>query len=691
MPPPPLCLTLWTSNMTDLSIQAATSKLDIICVTESFLQQDIPKYFMSLPDNRFLRFVRPEPCPGSAARRVCVVSSSVLSSIIEGELSFFSAGLAFVHTREVFVIPMSQFTALKVFDTNSSTAVVMLVVKYKKTFLPLIPWDLQNSSSCVAFGFWPKSLVHRKFYSKILPIWRQNGALSMTDCCLTEKENLSREEQRLYMRLEAFHRSSVSTSQTEKQLLHFAAADPDFGSFMHHFGLSSAGASYVRAAELPVLLHEPSVKDLSPQVTSKDKIIIAIITGLPGSYKRDLCSSLVSTNRDRDRWTVLQLTADEHGRLCTWVLQQYLSDMVQRQSWSRTSKPNAKPPRLILLTPGFTDIVSVVNAVFKHPDVHVASHCVIGAITACVNPKVVYMEHRLTFPRFLEQCTPGFVSVVVFTGPKKAPHQPLRELILAVNPGVSIIMSECGKILRNEDVELILSGNKFGDPAMVRLRHTTCPTWADGSFVVGSLFPHIVEIRISFYLPLEKPLFIVNCKRLKSSLTNAPYHGNIYNIWGQLKFSDSDTVVQVNYNTLEDSLNLVSKQPGPSPSGNFQLLDDSGDHFFLVFTGCDLKDSSLKTWLRGTAKQKPQKKSLRTKGSLTEKEFRNIHTKRHLEPLPPGYFYNGMGYVSLSGEKSEHHPLMDTFIDEYFAALDEEVCKHNAKVDQVENKNIFER
>uniref|UniRef100_UPI00358EF95A dynein axonemal assembly factor 9-like n=1 Tax=Myxine glutinosa TaxID=7769 RepID=UPI00358EF95A len=669
------------------------------------LTMSIPRYAIwmigetdisDLENSRKLVKIAGSDCLGnrlSAARRACacVVSSSVLSSINEGELSFFSAGLAFVHLRRVFVIPMSEFTALKVFDKNSSTAVVMLVIKYKKTFLPLIPWDLQNSSSCLAFGFWPKSLVHREFYSKVLPIWRQNGVQSTTDWGLMEKEDLSREEHRLYMRLETFYRSSVSTSQAEKQLLHFAAADPDFGSFMRHFGLSSAGPSHLRPTELPVLLHETCVKDLSPQVTPNDKIIITIITGLPGSFKLDLCSSLVSTNRDRDRWTVLQLTADKHGGPCTRVLQQYLSDMVQGQSWSRGSKPNAKPPRLILLTPGLTDIVSVVNAVFKHPDLPVASHCVIGAITVCVNPKVVYMEHRLTFPRFLEQCTPGFVSAVVFTGPHKAPHHLLRELILTVNPGASIIMSECGKVLRKEDVELILSGNKFEDPAMVRLRHTTCPTWADGSFVGGSLYPRIVEIRISFYLPLEKPLFIVNCKRLKSSLANAPFYGNIYNIWGRVKFSDSDTVVQVNYNTLEGSLKLVSVQPGSGLTGTFLPLDDNREPFFLVFTGCDLKDSSLKNWLRGAAKQKPQKKSLRTKGSLTEKELRTVHTKRHLEPLPEGHFYNGTGYVSLFGVKSQHHPLMDTFVDEYLAARNEEVCKHNAKVDQVENKNIFEQ
>uniref|UniRef100_A0A8C4Q8G0 Endonuclease/exonuclease/phosphatase domain-containing protein n=1 Tax=Eptatretus burgeri TaxID=7764 RepID=A0A8C4Q8G0_EPTBU len=68
---PPSSLTVWISNiqglrsnLSDLSIQVATNKPDIICQTETFLPQDLSASKVSLPGYSLLWYDRPEPPPG---------------------------------------------------------------------------------------------------------------------------------------------------------------------------------------------------------------------------------------------------------------------------------------------------------------------------------------------------------------------------------------------------------------------------------------------------------------------------------------------------------------------------------------------------------------------------------------------------------------------------------------------------
>ena len=68
---PPLSLNVWISNiqglcsnLTDLSIQAADDKPNIIWLTESFLPQEVPDYLVYFPGCCIFQFDQPEPYPG---------------------------------------------------------------------------------------------------------------------------------------------------------------------------------------------------------------------------------------------------------------------------------------------------------------------------------------------------------------------------------------------------------------------------------------------------------------------------------------------------------------------------------------------------------------------------------------------------------------------------------------------------
>ena len=75
---------MWTSNirglhsnLSDLSIQVATDKPDIICLTETFLPQDVSDSQVSLPGYSLHRYDRPEPCPGGRVALFTKDSSSL--------------------------------------------------------------------------------------------------------------------------------------------------------------------------------------------------------------------------------------------------------------------------------------------------------------------------------------------------------------------------------------------------------------------------------------------------------------------------------------------------------------------------------------------------------------------------------------------------------------------------------------
>uniref|UniRef100_A0A8D2LY49 Chromosome 20 open reading frame 194 n=1 Tax=Varanus komodoensis TaxID=61221 RepID=A0A8D2LY49_VARKO len=429
-------------------------------------------------------------------------------------------------------------------------------------------------------------------------------------------------------------------------------------------------------------------------------VVITIVTGLPGCRSSDLCSFLVTFNKEYGRWLVYRQTMDSPECFSAAHFQKYLASVLesQRNRSARLSAFSRKKMRLLVVLQGYTDVIDVVQALQTHPDADVKASFVIGAITTCVEPLSCYMEHRFLFPKFLDQCSQGLVSNVVFTSHTMEQRNPLlvqlQNLIRAANPAVSFILAENGVVTRNEDIELILSENSFSDPQMLTTRYLTYPGWHDGKFRAGSVFPPMVQICVWFNRPLEKTRFVAKCKALKSSNKPSPFSGNIYHILGKVKFSDSDRMIEVCHNAISNSLSLVPVQEGPTPPPDPR--SDGRDHggtqeCFLVFVGCSLKEDDIKDWLRQTAKQKPQRKALKTRGMLTSQEIKNIHVKRHLEPLPAGYFYNGTQFVNFFGDKMDYHPLMDQFMNDYLEEANREIEKYNRELEEQEYHDLFEQ
>ncbi|XP_054470247.1 uncharacterized protein C20orf194 homolog [Anoplopoma fimbria] len=624
-------------------------------------------------------------CLGTAltvADAAYVFSSSQLSTPEEGKIIFLSDGLLFIHSQYGSItLSKDHISTIKFYDPDSS-AVASLLVEYDSGLLPHLPFPLHSADHCLVFALQPRSKSHRAFYSKVLSVWQKST--SGLNLQMVDQKHLTWNQKNMHTRLQKLHDSQEPPVAKRRGSLKTSYSQlPEQEMFLQHFALSSIGQEPILYDHLGVLF--PSAELRNPVKCQGDKVVITIITGLPGSHKNRLCNFLVQLNKEHGRWVVYNPGPDSCDGFSASHLQQYLSSFLESQRG-----PGGKP-RLLVLSPGYTDVLDVVQAVLFHPDPVVQACFTIGSVTACVDPLASCVEHRFAFPKLLEQCSQGIVSTVVFTGLTAEQKHPLmqhvQQLVRSANPTAAFILAERGAVTRNEDVNLIFSDSSFSEPQMLRARYVLYPGWCKGRFFSGCGSLVLSQQRVAFSRPLERPLFVTRCKAFKSSLKQSPFRGNVYNVWGKVRFSDSDQLMEVSYNTVSGSLSIVPDHsvdplnPGP---------EETHTSCFLVSDGVGLTEEGLKDWLRLCAKEKQKKKLKRTKNTLSHQEIKSIHMTRHLDPLPQGYFYNGHQYVDIFGEKMNFHPYMEDFIKEYLAEANKEVELFNRQLELQGQPDLFD-
>ncbi|KAM4842588.1 dynein axonemal assembly factor 9 isoform 1-T1 [Thomomys bottae] len=626
-------------------------------------------------------------------------SSSLQSWPDEGNMDFFSNGLLFSHRHHGnIIISKDHMNSISFYDGDSTSIVAALFIDFRSSSLLHLPVQFHGPSSFLMIALFPKSKIYQTFYSEVFSPWQQqdNSGLSLK---VIQEDGLSVEQKRLHSSAQklfiAMNHPAGEKWSSQKLL---SAKLPELDCFLQHFAVSSISREPVMRTHLKVLLQQAEVSPIHR--VENDKVIISIVTGLPGCHANELCAFLVTLHKEYGRWMVYRQIMDSSECFHAAHFQKYLSSALEAQQ-NRSARQSAyihKKTRLLVVLQGYTDVIDIVQAVQTHPDSNVKSFFTIGAITVCVDPLSCYMEHRFLFPKCLDQCSQGLVNNVVFTSLTTEQRHPLlvqlQSLIRAANPSAAFILAEKGIVTRNEDIELILSENSFSSPQMLRSRYLIYPGWYEGKFDSGSVFPLMVQICVWFGRPLEKTRFMAKCKAIQSSIKPSPFSGNIYHILGKVKFSDSERTMEVCYNTLANSLSIVPVLEGPTPPPDSKSTpqDNSGQQeCYLVFIGCSLKEDSLKDWLRQSAKQKPQRKALKTRGMLTQQEIRNIHVKRHLDPLPAGYFYNGTQFVNFFGDKTDFHPLMDQFMNDYVEEANREIERYNRELEQQEYHDLFEQ
>ncbi|OXB62972.1 hypothetical protein ASZ78_000882 [Callipepla squamata] len=550
-----------------------------------------------------------------------IYSSNPQAMPAEGKLYFFSDGVLFCDPHHGSIsISKDHISSISLYDGDSTGIVAALFVDFKSSLLAHLPIEFHTRDNFLMIALFPKTKIYQAFYSQVFSSW-QNQTNSGLSLRVVQEEFLSVEQKRLHSSVQKLFNSLSFPSGERCNELKISAALPELERFMHHFAVSSVSREPIMSAHLPILLQQSET--IPDSKAESDKVVITIITGLPGCRSSDLCAFLVTFNKEHGRWLVYRQTMDSPECFSAAHFQRYLSGVLEAQQKHsvRQSTYARKSKRLLVVLQGYTDVIDVVQALQTHPDPDVKSSFIIGAVNTCVEPLSCYMEHRLLFPKFLDQCSQGLVSNVIFTSHATDQRHPLlmqlQSLIRAANPAVSFILAENGIVTRYE-----------------------------GKYGAGSVFPPMVQICVWFNRPLEKTRFVTKCK-------------------------DSDKVIEVCHNTSSNSLSLVPVQEGPTPpDSRNDSRDCSGQQeYFLVFIGCSLKEEDMKDWLRETAKQ----------------------VKRHLDPLPAGYFYNGTQFVNFFGDKMDYHPLMDQFMNDYLEEANREIEKYNRELEEQEYHDLFEQ
>ncbi|XP_076002757.1 dynein axonemal assembly factor 9 isoform X2 [Genypterus blacodes] len=618
----------------------------------------------------------------TASEAAYMFSNNQLSTPEEGKIIFFSEGLLFVHSQYGSItLAKEHISNIKLYDTDSSS-VASVFVEYDSSLLPHLPFPLHSSDQCLVFALQHKSKSHRAFCSKVLSVWQNSdsGVIPL----MVDQDQLTWNQRNMHVTLQKLHDSQEPPVAKRRGSLKTSHSQlPEQDMFLQHFALSSISQEPILNDHLESLFSSAELRN--PMRSQGDKVVITIITGIPGSHKNRLCKSLIQLNKGSERCVVYEPGHDSCDSFSASHLQQYLSSFLESQRG-----PGGKP-HLLVLSPGYTDVLDVVQAVLFHPDPVVQACFTIGAVTACMDPLVSCMEHRFAFPKVLEQCSQGIVSAVVFTGLTAEQKHPLmqhvQQLVRSANPTAAFILAERGAVTRSEDVKLILSAGGFNEPQMLRARYLLYPGWCRGRFLSGSGSVVLTQQRVMFKRPLERPLFVTHCKALKTSLRPSPFRGNVYNIWGKVRFSDSEQTMEVNYNAVSGSLSIV---PDKGINPPCQSLQDTNPSCFLIFDGVGITEEGQKDWLRLCAKQRQMKKAKKTRISLSPQEIKNIHVTRHLDPLPPSFFYNGYMYVDIFGEKLNFHPNMNDFIKDYIAGANKEIELFNHQLELQGHPDLFD-
>ncbi|BFY98283.1 hypothetical protein BsWGS_01323 [Bradybaena similaris] len=599
-----------------------------------------------------------------------IATWTALLSLEKVKLTVYKHGLA-IHSSDYgsFALHGSEVSSLSLYDVNSMTEVVTLILEIKLTdvLTDRLPPHLyiacdDSKTSRIVLAFVPHSKSHSQLYGNVLPVWKSGSQFPSVE----RLDVLNSDLQYLHMYLQCKQNLLETATSLTTRLKRIGSEMPGLFSFLKHLSKSCGFKSPVTREVFHSLTETP----VTCENYGDEMIIVTIVAGLPGSGKEALALSLTSLNTTFTNWLVYKQL--EECQVDTASLHNTMSAAAQ----SRDQYLFTKSTRMIIVTPGLCDTADVVRVISFHPDHKLRSQFVIGSVTMCIDPENTFIEHKMTFPMLAGNCAQGWVNSIVLTSQTDASSDLLEDiqaLIRSINPDVAILKTVNGTVKRGSDIDLIISEKAFNEPDMETVRVLLKPHWREGYPQTWSCNPPMNEVVLRFTHPLDKHLTIRKLREIKSTLKHHPYDGNIYFVHGNLKFIGSPTPVDIQFTTVAGKLVMNNDKSGQ--------LSGEGTINVMCFTGIGLQEHELKQFLSSCIKQRPDKKPFLTRQDLTNEEIDQVHKLHHLDELPEGWYYNGSRFVSMDGERSLKHPNLEKFLQTYLSNRNAQIEKYNAKVE----------
>ncbi|KAJ8317612.1 hypothetical protein KUTeg_005516 [Tegillarca granosa] len=403
---------------------------------------------------------------------------------------------------------------------DSIGAVRVLCVEVKVTMRHTIPAYLLSKENIIYITFLPKTKAYKMLYMEVLPVWKEDTQLPKVEHSNDLHKSFIELHSHIQTKFRLKEKESVNSSSFKKT----SASLPNLDRFLSHLLASSCINVPVKQSVLNAIIN----KQVTPEENDEQTV-------------EDLDQNVT---RQKIRWTVLTQPIDCVKSFVPEGLQKSLTSVLQTEKKQKYySEDTEQKPRVMILTPGFIDIVEVVQAILCHPDLNVRKHFKIGAVTLCIDPQVSFVEHRLTFPFLLNYCAQGWVNNIVATSSTSLKNSMLAEiqdLIRSVNSDVSFFLAERGLMTRSTG-----------------LYRPTVPSDAFQS--------HLVK----FSQPLERSLLINKLKGLKNSLSDLKLSGNIYFVQGIVRFTGTETAMEVHCTVTTQNVTI---RPADNSYNQAQML-----------------------------------------------------------------------------------------------------------------------
>ena len=590
-------------------------------------------------------------------------------------------------------VPMSEISKIQFYDSESISHKSLLCFQVKNQFRYYIPKPLvcTNSENIeLVLTFQPRSTSFNGLYKYLVKTWEN------TDPGKTKFEILDK----ITADLESFIQHEAVKVKDETNLFstfsfsekYLGQFTTDFKKFMANLKLNSSG-SVVAKHHVGVVTDQNEDRG---SFLESCMVWITVIGGLPWSCKGKLADNIVQMTKDSYKWVVVK-AFDESSDFQVSSMQTSLTSIVNQ--WIHESQgSDVQTLRLMLVPPSNVELIEIVQGISSHPDKSVSKHLTIQSVIYCVDQSKSFIKFNMTMPKLLDQCSQGLVNCIALTAKPETSvvsvnrnnSDKLQSLLRNVNNDVTFLLVPQGSILRTNDLEIILQPHAFDDEKLIKARYLQYPNWYQGKFKTSPSEPFMFEISLVLRAPLEK-------HRMMETLKSLSGLDNLYYMYGSFKVSTGvfgrgtlswfDVKFWVPGGTPElEPTEAATQEPSNKGQGDASEISCGK----LFFYGHLLKEKVLKDLLRKGVSPKPAKKVLKTKETLTEGEKKSVHKKRHLEKPPPGIFFNGTYFVSMDGEKSYWHPLMDEFIEDFIKTANEDIKKYNEKLDREKYVDLFD-
>ncbi|CAL8079632.1 unnamed protein product [Calicophoron daubneyi] len=428
-------------------------------------------------------------------------------------------------------------------------------------------------------------------------------------------------------------------------------------------------------------------RPFSPTTAQFEPLILTVICGPVGSRKDVVVKNLMEMVKEDMHWICIKppTVSDFPAAL--------RSAVHERQEVQLTTRDRRLRFRGIVLCPDVSGSREVLAALAQlcseDGNCQQLPPLKIGCVATCIDNRGVLMDNgRFTFPGVLDLISEGWTNYLLQTGPTKAKQmastrmgvqiEEVDRLLRSVNPRLSQLAAPDGHIGHGHTLEALLDDTAFEDPTMQRARLLSHP-----NLIATPSGPKFFVITLKFAREIERVRFNNCLKTLFSKIKPWPFYGNIYELYGQVGFVGEPGKI---YDVFHVTLSGITRISAIFTPEEHRSQDNKPYWLTGTIAGPKSaeKEDALATqfanWLRQAAPQQERPRPPLRLSDLTSDDLEKIHEKYHLHPLPPGWYYTGVYYVNMKGEKSFQHPNIDAFIAEYIEGENTKISARNARL-----------